>query len=99
MTNDNSQSLSEDLRYKRSHHAVASTLDNSVCLFNLQTCDYLSLNETGSAIWECIQEPLTLEAITHHLMAVYEVNANECRSELEIWLQSAVRLGVVDVVS
>ena len=86
-------------RYKQSRHAVASTLDNTICLFHLQTCEYMTLNEAGSEIWRLLQQPLTLQEITGLLISVFDISADQCMSEVELWLQSAVNYGVVDVVS
>lgn len=96
--NQDNQHCHESARYKRSHQAVASTLDDSVCLFNLQTCEYLALNETGSAIWECLEKPLTLRDLASSLAAIYEIGENECTAEIAIWLQSAIEHGVIDVI-
>lgn len=95
-SNQESQRL---IRYKRSHHAVASTLDDSICLFHLKTCEYMTLNDTGSEIWELLKEALTLPEITHLLASVYDISADECLGDVELWLQSAISYGVIDVIS
>jgi len=99
MMNDSSATIIQDHRYKRSHDAVASTLDDSVCLFNLKTCDYFSLNETGSAIWACIQKPATVEEIAVNIVAFYDISHEECCREIETWLEAAAAHGVIDVIS
>ena len=86
-------------RYKRSNDAVASTLDDSVCLFNLKTCEYFSLNETGSAIWECIRRPATIAEIAVNIIELYQVSHEECCSEIKAWLDAAAAYGVIDVIS
>lgn len=85
-------------RYKRSHQAVASTLDDTICLFHLKTCEYMTLNETGSEIWDLLQEALTLPEITRLLTSAYNISADECMREVELWLQSAISYGVIDVI-
>ena len=97
--NDSGETLIQDHRYKRSHDAVASTLDDSVCLFNLKTCNYFSLNETGSAIWACIQKPVTVDEIATNIIELYDISHEECCREIERWLQAAAAQGVIDVIS
>jgi hypothetical protein len=97
--NDTDEKKIQDHRYKRSHDAVASTLDSSVCLFNLKTCDYFSLNETGSAIWGCIEKPATISEIASHITEFYEISREDCYREIEVWLESAAAHGVIDVIS
>jgi hypothetical protein len=96
--NDSVANQNQSRRYKRSHDAVASTLDDSVCLFNLKTCEYFSLNETGSAIWECIEKPATVAEITANIIEFYEINHEYCCSEIIAWLESAAAHGVIDVI-
>lgn len=93
------ESQSQVNRYKRSHNVVASTLDGLVCLFNLETCDYFSLNDTGSAIWSCIEKPATVPEIASHITKIYEINDDECCREIEAWLETAKAHGAIDVIS
>jgi len=86
-------------RYKRSHNVVSSTLDGLVCLFNLETCDYFSLNDTGSAIWSCLEKPATVSEIAIHITKTYEINDDECCREIEAWLEAAKTHGAIDVIS
>jgi len=97
--NNSDERQSQAQRYKRSHDAVASTLDESVCLFNLKTCEYFCLNETGSAIWGCIVKPATVPEIAGHIMELYDISHEECCREIEKWLESAAAHGVINVIS
>lgn len=38
--------------YKRDPKAIFTDLDGETALFQLETCEYLVLNSTGSAIWD-----------------------------------------------
>lgn len=89
----------ENPRYKRSHQAVASILDDAICLFNLETCEYYALNNTGSAIWELLETQMTADALSKQLLNAYDVDEASCMTEVEQWLKSAIEKGVVDVVS
>ncbi|WP_241537300.1 PqqD family protein, partial [Synechococcus lacustris] len=50
-------------RFKQHPAVVFSELDNQITLFQSKTCDYLVLNETGSAIWQALQTAQTLNQI------------------------------------
>jgi hypothetical protein len=97
--NDSVANQNQGRCYKRSHDAVATLLDDSVCLFNLKTCEYFSLNETGSAIWECIEKPATVAEITANIADLYVISHEECCGEIKAWLESAAAHGVIDVIS
>ena len=58
-----------DKRFKRSPLVVCSELDGQIALFQSSTCDNLVLNETGSAIWDALHAPKTLEQICEKLLA------------------------------
>lgn len=85
------------LRYKRSPHAVFSELDGDVALFQSNTCDYLILNETGSAIWEGLKTSPTLGELCESLLNDYEVSRDECLEDVKEWLSMAVERQVVVV--
>ena len=54
-------------RYKQHHQAVCTELDGDVALFQSNTCDYLVLNETGSAIWNALKTQPTLPELCKNL--------------------------------
>ena len=69
-----------------------------VALFQSNTCDYLVLNETGSAIWNALKTQLTLPELCKHLEEEYEVTSDECKSAIETWLEAALEKKVIAVV-
>ena len=77
-------------RFKQHHQAVCTELDGDVALFQSNTCDYLVLNETGSAIWNALKTQLTLPELCKHLEEEYEVTSDECKSAIETWLEAAL---------
>ena len=85
-------------RYKQHHQAVCTELDGDVALFQSNTCDYLVLNETGSAIWNALKTQPTLSEICTHLEGEYEVTPDKCKSSVEAWLEAALEKKVIAVV-
>ena len=85
-------------RFKQHHHAVCTELDGEVALFQSKTCDYLVLNETGSAIWKVLKAQPTLPEICKHLQDEYEVAPDECKLSVEAWLEAALEKNVIVVV-
>ena len=85
-------------RFKQHHQAACTELDGEVALFQSNTCDYLVLNETGSAIWNALKTQPTLVEICKHLEGEYEVNPDECKSSVESWLEAALKKKVIAVV-
>jgi hypothetical protein len=90
--------VSSTKRFKQHHQAVCTELDGDVALFQSNTCDYLVLNETGSAIWNALKTQPTLPELCKHLEAEYEVTSDECKSAIETWLEVALGKKVIAVV-
>ena len=86
------------IRFKQHHQAVCTELDGEVALFQSDTCDYLVLNETGSAIWNALKTQPTLAELCKHLEEEYEVTSDECKSAIETWLEAALEKKVIAVV-
>ena len=85
-------------RFKQHHQAVCTELDCDVALFQSNTCDYLVLNETGSAIWNALKTQPTLPELCKYLEEEYEVTTDECKSSIETWLEAALEKKVIAVV-
>jgi hypothetical protein len=90
--------VSRSKRFKQHHQAVCTELDGDVALFQSNTCDYLVLNETGSAIWNALKLQPTLPELCKHLEEEYEVTSDECKSSVESWLEAALEKKVIAVV-
>ena len=90
--------VSSTKRFKQHHQAVCTELDGEVALFQSYTCDYLVLNETGSAIWNMLKSQPSLPELCKHLEQEYEVTPDECKSSVEAWLEAALEKKVITMV-
>ncbi len=90
--------LSNTSRFKQHHQAACTELDGEVALFQSNTCEYLVLNETGSAIWNALKSQPTLVELCKHLEGEYEVTPDECKTSVETWLEAALEKKVIAVV-
>ena len=90
--------VSSAKRFKQHHQAVCTELDGDVALFQSNTCDYLVLNETGSAIWNALKTQPTLPELCKYLEEEYEVTSDECKSAIETWLEAALEKKVIAMV-
>ena len=91
--------VSSPKRFKQHSQAVCTELDGEVALFQSNTCTYLVLNETGSAIWSALKSQPTLLEICKHLQGEYEVTPDECKVAVEAWLEAALKKKVIAVVA
>ena len=70
------------MRYKAIAEALVATLSDGAVLLNLQTKRYYSLNETGTRIWEMVQQTADEGDIVATLLREYEVEEPMARAEV-----------------
>jgi coenzyme PQQ synthesis protein D (PqqD) len=70
------------MRYRAIAEALVATLSDGAVLLNLQTKRYFSLNETGTRIWEMVQQTADEETIVATLLSEYDVEETMARSEV-----------------
>ncbi|NTV62878.1 MAG: lasso peptide biosynthesis PqqD family chaperone [Oscillochloris sp.] len=61
---------------------VSSDLGGEAVILNLKNGTYYGLNEIGAFIWQQIQQPQTVATLRDRLLAEYEVEPQQCESEL-----------------
>lgn len=70
------------MRYRAISEALVATLSDGAVLLNLQTKRYFSLNETGTRIWELVQQTADEQTIVDTLLREYEVEEPMARTEV-----------------
>ena len=70
------------MRYRAIAEALVATLSDGAVLLNLQTKRYFSLNETGTRIWEMVQQTADEDTIVTTLLGEYDVDESMARSEV-----------------
>jgi hypothetical protein len=70
------------MRYRAIAEALVATLSDGAVLLNLQTKRYFSLNETGTRIWEMVQQTAEEDSIITTLLNEYDVDEPTARSEV-----------------
>jgi hypothetical protein len=83
------------VRYKVIAEALVATLSDGAVLLNLQTKRYFSLNETGTRIWEMVQQTADEETIVATLMSEYEVDEPMARAEVRRILDELIEAQLI----
>ena len=81
--------------YRRDPAVVSAEIDGVATLFNPNTCDYLVLNATGSAVWDQIEQPKTLEHIVANLLDEYAVAQPRCIKDVSAWIDDALTRSLI----
>ena len=83
------------MRYKAIAEALVATLSDGAVLLNLQTKRYYSLNETGTRIWEMVQQTADEESIVATLLREYEVEEQMARAEVRRILDELIEAQLI----
>lgn len=81
--------------YKAIAEALVATLSDGAVLLNLQTKRYYSLNETGTRIWEMVQQCADEETIVATLLNEYEVEDTMARAEVRRILDELIEAQLI----
>ena len=79
----------------RNPEVCAAELDNEICLFEPVKAEYLNLNATGSAIWNLLEKPITMDILLTELQSRFSVDATICRQETEAFISEAMKRGML----
>jgi len=83
------------VKYKAIAEALVATLSDGAVLLNLQTKRYYSLNETGTRIWEMVQQTADEESIVATLLNEYEVEEAMARAEVRRILDELIEAQLI----
>jgi len=83
------------VKYKAIAEALVATLSDGAVLLNLQTKRYYSLNETGTRIWEMVQQTADEESIVATLLNEYEVEETMARAEVRRILDELIEAQLI----
>jgi len=87
------------MRYKRAKHTAWRTISGQAFIVNTKTSTLHELNDVGTAIWECLRRPVTLDDISRHLVDVFETTLPEARKDTDDFLRQLTKTGLIDHVS
>lgn len=63
---------------RRKEGLLISELGNEMVMMDIESGNYIGLNETGKVIWEMIEQPLTVDELVRQLVGRYDTSYDEC---------------------
>lgn len=79
----------------RAAHTAYEIVDDQAVIINLTVGSYVSLNETGSFLWERMNGEITLAAIAEALAAAYDVSPATTRPDVLALAQDLLQEGLI----
>lgn len=83
--------------YKVSPDHLYSEVGSEAVILDLESGVYYGLNETGVRIWEWLQEPKAFAELHELMMNEYEVDSQQCESDLKKILAGMTEAGILEL--
>jgi hypothetical protein len=71
----------ETIISRRKEGLLVSELGNEMVMMDIESGNYIGLNETAKAIWAMIEQPIKVDELIKQLLTRYEINYEECSAD------------------
>lgn len=82
---------------KCNHQIDVTDLDAEKVMMDLELGRYYMLSKTASYIWELIVSPISIQEVVDHLLDRYEVEPEECKSQVLSLCDALQQLNLIEV--
>ena len=60
---------------------LANKLGEEMVMMNMESGDFISMNNVGADIWELSEQPISVGDIIQQLLKLYSISETQCREE------------------
>lgn len=85
-------------KIKKTNKALASAIDDEVVMFDADAGKYYGLNSVAAAVWNQLEEPKTVNEICDQLIKKFDIEKEQCVSEVLGFLPDLKEKGLIDIV-
>ena len=90
---------SDDTVVVRALDSLSAAVGNETVLMNVRDGKYVGLDPIGSAIWNNLENPVSIAVLCSSLHAVYAAEPEALRKDVEAFLEKMCALNLIAVVS
>lgn len=90
--------MNEPQQYRRSAEALFSEVGDDVIALHIARGHCYGMANVSATIWHLLAEPMDLESICTHLLDLYDVEVDRCRSDVAAVLEQFRKEGLVEAV-
>jgi len=83
----------------RNNETISGQLNDDLVMVDIEKGSYFSLNSVATRIWELLENPLSSESLYDALLAEYDVTPEQCRTEVNEYLEKMKELGLIQIVA
>lgn len=85
-------------RMSRVPEAITAVVDGQMVILSPLDYSYHALDPVGARVWDLLDEPRSIDDLVVALMAEYEVDDAQCRSDVVPFLDRMVQIGALTPV-
>lgn len=86
-------------RWHRDPNWIGAKLDDTRVMLDVESGQYVGLNNTATVIWDALAEPITPAELQESLLARFDVSADQCAAAIERVLSEFEALGAIKVAA
>ena len=74
---------------------LAAKIGEELVMMSAEKGNYIGLSKVGSRIWELIETPQDIDALSAQLQAEFDVTPDACRADIDAFLNELVKHGAI----
>jgi hypothetical protein len=82
-------------KYTRNSKTISGRLHDELVMMDIDHGKYFSLNPVATRIWDLLERPQNMDELCAVLIDEYDVEPEQCLSEVEEHMAEMVRFGLV----
>ena len=82
-------------KYVRNSKTISGRLLDEMVMMDIEKGKYFSLNPVATRIWDLLEKPMGIDELCTLLRAEYEVEDEQCLTEVTGHLREMMKLGMV----
>jgi hypothetical protein len=86
------------MKYKLTSEQIASKVAGETVILNHNRGAYYGLDEVGVLVWDALEKgPQTLDGLCEAVLAEYDVEKEECKSDVDALLKDLISERLVEI--
>jgi hypothetical protein len=75
---------------------ICSDMDGDKVMLSVKNGKYYNLGETGGVIWDLLETPIKVRELVKKMRVIYDVNEQECETQVLSFLDKLIGEGLID---
>jgi len=78
---------------------LSAPVGEELVMFRADQGKYYALNEVAAAVWQRLEQPLSVARLCEELRREFRVTAEQCQEEISQYLEELYGKGLIQVIS